>query len=88
LCGRYRSELKAEEKSEPKKGKTALLIYCTPEEADAIREFAKRERRTISGFVMTAVTNRLAVLARVEEAKGNTAGKPQDQTRPGGTSYR
>jgi uncharacterized protein (DUF1778 family) len=66
-------------KSELKKEKTALLIYCTPEEAAAIREFAKRERRTISGFVMTAVTNRLAVLARVEEAKINTAAKPPNQ---------
>jgi hypothetical protein len=75
-------------KSEAKKGKTALLIYCSPEEAKAVREFAKRERRTISGFVMTAVTNRLTVLARVEEAKGNTAVKPQNQTRPEATSFR
>jgi uncharacterized protein (DUF1778 family) len=68
-------------KSGTKRGKTALLIYCTPEEAEAIRQFAKRERRTISGFVMTAVTNRLAVLARVEQAQGNAAVNPQDRKR-------
>jgi len=66
-------------KSEKKKGKTALLIYCTPEEAETIRDFAKRERRTISGFVMTAVTNRLAVLTRVEVAKVNPETKPENQ---------
>jgi uncharacterized protein (DUF1778 family) len=47
------------------KGRTALLIYCTPAEAELVREFAKRERRTITGFVMSAVMNRLAVLARM-----------------------
>jgi uncharacterized protein (DUF1778 family) len=40
--------------------RTALLIRCTPQEAEAIRSAAKRERRSISGFVLNAVMNRLA----------------------------
>ena len=50
--------------SKHRRRKTALLIYCTPEEADQIRFAAKQERRTITGFVMNAVTNRLAVRYR------------------------
>jgi len=50
--------------SKHKRRKTALLIYCTPEEADRIRLAAKQERQTITGFVMTAVTNRLALRYR------------------------
>lgn len=46
--------------------KTALLIYCTREEAERIRTAAKRERRTISGFVMNAVMTRLGVWERTE----------------------
>jgi len=49
--------------------KTALLIYCTKEEADQIRTAAKRERRTISGFVMNAVMNRFAVESRIDERR-------------------
>lgn len=50
-------------------GKTALLIYCTREEAEQIKLAAKRERRTISGFVMNAVMTRFAVEGRVRERK-------------------
>lgn len=58
-------------KTDTKKGKrksdrTALLIYCTREEAERIRFAAKRERRTITAFVMNAVATRLGVLARVQ----------------------
>jgi hypothetical protein len=48
-------------------GKTALLIYCTFEEAEQIKLAAKRERRTISGFVMNAVMARFAVEGRLRE---------------------
>lgn len=51
--------------------KTALLIYCTREEADQIKLAAKRERRTISGFVMNAVMTRFAVEGRLRERKGH-----------------
>ncbi|HZU44372.1 MAG TPA: DUF1778 domain-containing protein [Terriglobales bacterium] len=40
--------------------RTALLVRCTAQEAEAIRRAAKRERRSISGYVLNAVMNRLA----------------------------
>ena len=45
--------------------RTALLIHCSQEEADRIREAAKRERRTISGFVMNAVMSRFEIESRL-----------------------
>jgi uncharacterized protein (DUF1778 family) len=39
--------------------RTALLIRCSREEADRIRSAAKRERRTVSGYVLNAVMSRL-----------------------------
>jgi len=48
------------QESNQKSKRTALLIYCTPEEAEQIRRASKRERRTISGFVMNAVMTRFA----------------------------
>ncbi len=47
--------------------RTALLIYCTREEAEQIRIAAKRERRTISGFVINAVMKRLAVQSQIQQ---------------------
>lgn len=47
------------------RGRTALLIRCSCEEADKIREMAKRERRTVSGYVLHAVMNRIALRERV-----------------------
>ncbi|HXY01483.1 MAG TPA: DUF1778 domain-containing protein [Terriglobales bacterium] len=40
--------------------RAALLIRCSREEADVIRAAAKQERRTVSGFVLHAVMNRIA----------------------------
>ncbi len=39
--------------------KTAILIRCTSEEADLIREAAILERRTLSGYIINAVMNRI-----------------------------
>ncbi len=39
--------------------KTAILLRCTPEEAAMIRHAAAHERRTLSGFILNAVMNRL-----------------------------
>jgi uncharacterized protein (DUF1778 family) len=39
--------------------RTALLIRCSKEEAEKIRTAAKRERRTLSGYVLHAVLNRI-----------------------------
>jgi hypothetical protein len=56
--------------------KTALLIYCEPEEAERVRLAAKRERRTISGYVMNAVMNRLAVESRIHERRKQSGDEP------------
>lgn len=47
--------------------RTALLIRCTAQEAEAIRTAARRERRSISGFVLNAVMNRMASRAAIME---------------------
>ena len=47
-------------KNKGKQLRSALLIRCTVEEAHQIREAAERERRTVSGFVLNAVLNRIA----------------------------
>ncbi len=52
--------------SNGKEARSALLIRCTVEEAEAIRKAAKLERRTVSSYVLRAVTNRMNVQRRVE----------------------
>ena len=42
------------------KKRAALLIRCTVEEAEQIREAAQHERRTISGFILHVVMGRIA----------------------------
>jgi len=49
--------------------RTVLLICCTCEEAERIRTSAKRERRSISGFVMNAVMTRFALEGRLQERR-------------------
>jgi uncharacterized protein DUF1778 len=50
--------------------RTALLIRCSIEEAEKIREAAKRERRTLSGYVLHAVMSRIASQANLLERTG------------------
>ncbi len=45
--------------------RTAILVRCTEEEAEMIRAAAQRERRTISGFILNAIMNRLQARARL-----------------------
>ncbi len=47
--------------------RTALLIRCTAEEAEAVRAAARRQYRTLSGYVMHALNNRLEIEARLHE---------------------
>ncbi len=47
--------------------RTALLIRCTVEEAEAVRAAARRQYRTLSGYVMHALNNRLQIEARMHE---------------------
>jgi uncharacterized protein (DUF1778 family) len=56
------------------KERTALLVRCSEEEASSIREAARRERRTISGFILNAVLNRIANQKKLEEAWRKTGG--------------
>jgi hypothetical protein len=44
--------------------RTALLIRCSREEAERIRKAAKRERRTVSGYVLNAVLTRIGYFHR------------------------
>ncbi len=50
-----------------KSNRTALLIRCTVEEAEAVRAAARRQYRTLSGYVMHALNNRLEIEARLRE---------------------
>jgi uncharacterized protein (DUF1778 family) len=40
--------------------RTALLIRCSKEEAEKIRDAAKRERRTLSGYVLNTILRRIS----------------------------
>jgi uncharacterized protein (DUF1778 family) len=39
--------------------RTALLIRCSKEEAEKIRAAAKRERHTLSGYILQIVLGRI-----------------------------
>lgn len=47
--------------------RTAILLRCSEEEAQAIRDAARSEKRTISGFILNAVHNRLEARKRIRE---------------------
>jgi len=47
--------------------RTAILVRCTQEEAEAIRKAAAMERRTLSGFILNAVMNRIATRANLPQ---------------------
>ncbi|MFI5108281.1 MAG: DUF1778 domain-containing protein [Terriglobales bacterium] len=49
----------------PRIKKAAVFVRCTEEEADRIRRTARAERRTLSGFVLNAVFNRIAMRDRL-----------------------
>ena len=45
--------------------KAALFVRCTEEEAEKICGTAKAERRTVSGFILNAVFNSIAMRERL-----------------------
>ncbi len=45
--------------------RTAILVRCTKAEAELIREAARRERRTLSGYILNSVLNRIQNRERV-----------------------
>jgi hypothetical protein len=54
--------------------RTALLIRCSREEADKIRKAAKRERRTVSGYVLNAVLRRIVYLEHIQRPFSGSRG--------------
>ena len=48
--------------------RTAILIRCNSDEAERIRKAAKRERRTMSAFVLNALTERLRIHAEASDS--------------------
>ncbi len=62
--------------------RAALLIRCTREEAEVIRRAAAAERRTISGYILNAVYNRIHVRQARLPALPTTAPAPMGWTRP------
>jgi uncharacterized protein (DUF1778 family) len=58
--------------------RTALLVRCSHEEAQLIRDAAKRERRNISGYILNAVLQRIA---KCEAASGEHARRLKHEQR-------
>jgi len=55
--------------------RTALLVRCTAEEAELIRQAAKAERRTISGYILNGIMQRIAVQKKTHEHLAETLGR-------------
>jgi uncharacterized protein (DUF1778 family) len=51
----------------PNPNRTALLIRCSIEEAEHIRAAARMEHRTVSGFVMNCLANKIRIHAAVQK---------------------
>jgi hypothetical protein len=51
----------------PQDKRAALLIRCSPAEAEMIRNAAKQERRPISGYVLNSVVRRIGFQKRTQE---------------------
>lgn len=49
-------------------GRSAILIRCTPEEAELIRRAAKHEHRTVSGFALNVMLKYIATRNAEEES--------------------
>lgn len=47
--------------------RTSLLVRCSQEEAQLIRDAARRERRTLSGYFINTVLQRIASRKQVLE---------------------
>jgi len=54
----------------PNPDRTALLIRCSVEEAERIRAAARAERRTVSGFVLNCVQNKIHIHRAMQERFG------------------
>jgi hypothetical protein len=61
--------------------RTALLVRCSVEEAKAIRESARRSGRTLSGYVLHCLRNRLKVEAEIQANLEAIAARRQQRER-------
>ena len=52
------------------KRQNAFLLRCSENEADLIREAARRERRSINAFILHSVLIRLEIHRRTDERLG------------------
>ncbi len=62
----------------PRLKKAAVFVRCTEQEAEKIRQTARAERRTLSGFVLHAVFSHIAMRERLLAE--------QEQVKPKGTA--
>lgn len=80
-------EERAESNPSRIKNQTGLSFRCSEYEAAHIREAARRERRTVSSFVLNAVMNRITVHQRVfktsEESSDLSRGRPNPPSSSG-----
>ena len=58
-----------------KEERTALLVRCSTREADLIREAARAERRTVSGYILNALLERIAVREKTKKHFEETFGR-------------
>ena len=60
--------------------RTALLVRCTAEEAELIRQAAKAERRTISGYILNGILQRISVREKTQKQFKEILDKPPSKT--------
>jgi len=71
------------------KNRVALAVRCSEFEAAQIREAAKRERRSVSSYILHAVMNRVAAQHQVLEMRnGNQKSPPPLNSGPNITQQR
>ena len=59
--------------------RTSLLIRCSLEEAQLIRAAARRDRRTLSGYVLNCLHKRMSIEMEIEKKLALLAKPTQDQ---------
>lgn len=70
----------AKERIDDERRRAALVVRCTHEEAEAIRNAAQGERRTISGCILNAVMQRIAIQNRTHQMLEKNLQKKQPDT--------
>ena len=63
--------------------RTAVLVRCADEEAEAIRNAAKAERRAISAFILDIVFQHLETYRRVKARVQKDLAKPAGKSKNG-----